>query len=445
MAFMQDGNNLLVCSMVHERDMRFATDDEILNTVRRLAAYKQTDTKKVFLLRQQAFGFRHEPHNMLLDDSLAGILKPASQFMHDWMHGWVANGVFNTTFYLVLETLEAEGLTDIYERMGNYFSTLHFPARTKLAYAALFSAKHRDSNRKAQTFKCSASEALGIYPVFAHYLKVAVLRNPECTEKLTNACKAFVSLESCLDALQSIPYGNVDANEFRILTNSFLDLMLINNWKDWLHPKFHWVVHLPRELEFFGFLVTCWVHERKHKVVKQYATDIRNTIVFERSLLSEVVCHQLEEIRRQECFSFKVGLLTPHRAPARVEAFLVSNAGLTDAIMTSAYARISSGICTRKDIAIISNGSTVSVGEVLLHVEHRDQCLSLVKFLELRSYDHAASAIDIGTSSPSLCMVETADILCSVIWATTARGIKVLVPGRFRAHFTCKPSSSSSV
>ena len=36
-------------------------------------------------------------------------------------------------------------------------------------------------------------------------------------------------------------------------------------------------------------LIACFVHERKHRMVKRYCADILNTIVFETSVLSEVL------------------------------------------------------------------------------------------------------------------------------------------------------------
>ena len=53
--------------------------------------------------------------------------------------------------------------------------------------------------------------------------------------------------------------------------------------------KHHFMMHLPRQLERFKFLVACWVHERKHKIVKRWAVPLcldrrRN---YDRSLLEE--------------------------------------------------------------------------------------------------------------------------------------------------------------
>ena len=99
----KDENNLLVCDLVHEEDLVFATDESILDCVRRLRAYSTTCSKADFEMRQQGSGFRHEPNGLLLDDQLQLCLRPASQYSHDWMHGIFVSGVFfeNGVLYFV--------------------------------------------------------------------------------------------------------------------------------------------------------------------------------------------------------------------------------------------------------------------------------------------------------------------------------------------------------
>ena len=52
-------------------------------------------------------------------------------------------------------------------------------------------------------------------------------------------------------------------------------------------PKHHFMLHIPQQLERFKFLVACWVHERKHKIIKRWAVPMCMTRQrsYERSLL----------------------------------------------------------------------------------------------------------------------------------------------------------------
>ena len=39
-------------------------------------------------------------------------------------------------------------------------------------------------------------------------------------------------------------------------------------------PKHNFMLHLPRQIAQLKFLVACWVHERKHKIVKRWAVPL---------------------------------------------------------------------------------------------------------------------------------------------------------------------------
>ena len=66
----EDGSNLLTCRFVNEAEIEFATGAEIRGSVRRLAAWKGFESNPLFNAREQAYGFTHSPHNLLLDLSL---------------------------------------------------------------------------------------------------------------------------------------------------------------------------------------------------------------------------------------------------------------------------------------------------------------------------------------------------------------------------------------
>ena len=97
----EDGSNLLLSSIVHEADLDFASNDDIRGTVQRLAAFSVTDTPGDFKLRQQACGFNHVRHNLLLEPSLADVVRPVSHYCHDWCHAIFVHGVFNTVMFFI--------------------------------------------------------------------------------------------------------------------------------------------------------------------------------------------------------------------------------------------------------------------------------------------------------------------------------------------------------
>ena len=91
-------------------------------------------------------------------------------------------------------------------------------------------------------------------------------------------------------------------------------------------PKFQWTIHLVLELQRFAFLLSCWVHERKHAMVLRYLRDIRNTSKYETSILSETTCHHMSALSEPWKFDRHVGLVPPIvRCKERMVAFYRMN------------------------------------------------------------------------------------------------------------------------
>ena len=92
-----DGNPLMVCTMLKCSDVKPASDQDIFGAVDRLTARKETETAGDFALWEKAAGLLHQPHGLLQNMNLRrkGVMQPASQYVHDLMHCSVANGVMS--------------------------------------------------------------------------------------------------------------------------------------------------------------------------------------------------------------------------------------------------------------------------------------------------------------------------------------------------------------
>ena len=65
-------------------------------------------------------------------------------------------------------------------------------------------------------------------------------------------------------------------------------------------PKHHFMLaHIPRQLARFKFLVTCWVHERKHKIAKRWAVPlcIAKQRSYDRTLLEECTMAHMNALK----------------------------------------------------------------------------------------------------------------------------------------------------
>ena len=157
-----DGSDMLTCSLMFEHELDFATDDDIHGAVRRLAAKEGTCSKAEFRLHEMAIGFRHQPHGILLNDSLRPYVRPASIFCHDWMHTFMVHGVFNTLIPLILYDFVQAGLSDIWQPISGDIALWTFPNREMNAakLAKCFGRKRSKSSRDARQQPANVSAAI---------------------------------------------------------------------------------------------------------------------------------------------------------------------------------------------------------------------------------------------------------------------------------------------
>ena len=207
-----------------------------------------------------------------------------------------------------------------------------------------------------------------------------------------------------------------------------------------MHPKFHWLVHLPKHLEQFKLLPTCWVHERKHRMVKRYASDVTNTTTYDRTVLSEITAHHTSALDDKSTVDFRIGLLDSRPAPANLKTFLMAQCGLDEVppqfCRTALAARHSEcSICHKGDVVIVKSdrGTAFDVGMVWAHAEIFGEALSLVSVWERVSSDRQTATAEYREVT-QVEVLPLSDILAPVIYCRPRAGIaRVLVPARFRS------------
>ena len=75
-------------------------------------------------------------------------------------------------------------------------------------------------------------------------------------------------------------------------------------------PKHHFAMHLPSIWLRFGYLLACFVHERRHRAVKRYAQGIENTSIdYEHSIIAEFTHHHLMQLKTDFSFMCVAGLV----------------------------------------------------------------------------------------------------------------------------------------
>jgi hypothetical protein len=275
-----DGNSR--CNVIKFEELELATSDELIEACRRVHAHRSTDTPDVFNARQIACGFTYMSYNMLVDDELDDIVQPADQFMHDWMHCLFVSGVWNITFQLVLKAMHAAGITDLYNTLYTCCERWHWPMRLKQAKMQdHFAEGRREINTKGKKFKCQASQGLSLYAVVGIVLHLFYMVCP-------GEVAVYFALCDVIDCLSCFARGKISHEAIQRCVHTFLQRFCDVFGFGYMTPKFHWLLHFGDYAKRFGLLVACYVHERKHKMVKRYCNDLRNTVAFEHSVLAEV-------------------------------------------------------------------------------------------------------------------------------------------------------------
>ena len=127
-----------------------------------------------------------------------------------------------------------------------------------------------------------------------------------------------------------------------------------------LKDKFHWLLHLARELDIHKTLYACWVHERKHKVTRRYGDPIQNTSTWEHTVLSELTAHHLAALRNNVSLSFQPGILFEGFVPQPIQKAIAAELGLSDPGLVSGMCKASRinefEVCHTQDIVLIKDG-----------------------------------------------------------------------------------------
>ena len=438
-----DGDDFFTCSLIYEEELDFATDDDVRGTVRRLAEYAATCSSEELRLREQAAGFSNNPANLLLDPALDAILQPVTHFAHDWMHALVVHGVWNTIMFRMLKALVDSGVAKAPEDLCDYVALWTVPLRLGGAGASerladTFSKSRWKSAKNAKYMKATASDALSLYNIVACYIFAVFMRANRCVPE----CTAYLFLADVLDMLVASPRGNVTPAMLRAAIKKFLESCVRAGWRIFMHPKFHWLIHLYRELAHFKMLLSCWVHERKHKMVKRYSNDVRNTTSFEKTILSEVTCHHLAELECESKFDLSVRLISPVRAAGpKLISFLASAFSIEgDNVVytTSARARVSEfEVCRRQDVVLFLDPCTLKVqcGEVCFFAACNDCAVALISLWHFETSEVEQGTVTVRIADDTVELFSASDILVSCTYRRKADGrAQIIVPSSYRGR-----------
>ena len=336
------------------QQLHISTDQDVLASWQRLADKSKILSQTDFNLHQQAAGLTYNEYALLSSQKLlaCGLLRPISLYCFDYMHGMCSNGLLNDITYLVLESIHTFGIK-VWQDIKPWLDIWVLPKAYKCDVGHLFDTKNVASHRKAQTFKCSASEMLSLYKILQYYLQVMFLAN----NVMADQCQCFVCWADVLDYLVGIPFIEASPSHLLSLVEKSLEASIRAGFGDEMKPKQHWSLHYADCLARWSQLPACWALERKHKTPRKYGSLHCKLQTYEQGLLAGVTMEHLNILMgNEDLFKTQCHLVDPQDLPKRLEATLKQMKCFVPGMVCSNSCVLQSGTtCKTGDVVFMEN------------------------------------------------------------------------------------------
>ena len=339
--------------------------------LRRLFAAANSDmTKAAFAELETRLGWNFDEGGFMQDPYCRSLAEPTQHLVFDYMHIYFVSGVFNVHVGQMMWALHPHGIT--YDMLDKYLALWTWPKHvsTGTGSDACCSKRSRGS-WESGVFKVTASEGLSLAPVLAHFLRQGILSSTNEDAKQHAAC--YILLAKVIELLRATARGGVSPSTLQKAIEAHLRTFRNLYGADCMIVKHHFALHLPMFLQKLGFLPSCFVHERKHKVAKRYGNQITNlSSNWEKSVLREVTSHHIAALTIDCGHHFGDGVALVHPAvpsskftQALIEQLQIS--GLECTFSTALCAKINKHErCWKGDVVEVSSGNFV--GEVKWHL-----------------------------------------------------------------------------
>lgn len=373
-----DTSNFLVdLSETDIRKFALYKDADVDAIINKLVVAKDTLGPGAFKRLQQSTGFKLNKDGILCSAQLKPHFKPITAVMFDWMHVYIASGLFNHEAGLFLVELQQHaGIS--HTMLHDYCQHFQWPSRLKGTTGKLVFQKRSTG---ASDLKCSAGDALSVYALVRLYIVDEVL--PNATARVKDVCGSFLLLCDVLDRLLKVARGTVSHIELHRVIQQHLDAHKSVYGASSFFPKSHMALHLGMQLESHGTLISCFVHERKHKEVKRLGNHLQNTSVsFERTILQEALYSQILTLRdAQKLPNCTVHLVDPKPASATIQNLLAVSLApepINDCFASRTVCHAPSQHASIGDCVQFLLEGALKIGQVQFHASVSGRCVSCV-------------------------------------------------------------------
>jgi len=239
---------------------------------------------------ERAYGMNFVPDGVLASAPLRRCFRPARCF-RDPMHIVLANGVANIEVFMFLRWLAASMEGFSWDMLRGFAKTdWHIPRERRKSMAHVFNDKHETSTKKDKTFKGSASEMLVVLYMLRHFVLTVVLVATAPSREVDS----FLALCKVVDLMQRAKArctpAVLDRLESAVAAFRRAHELAYGAEEEGLtKPKHHYMFHMASAAREIRFWLDCFVHERKHQIIKASIRDIHNNNDYEFSCLEMVL------------------------------------------------------------------------------------------------------------------------------------------------------------
>ena len=289
-----------------------------------------------------------------MDTSLRDIYKPVDHTIRDWQHIGCRDGVGNTHIFNVIIALESECNIEI-EAVQTFSQLCHYPS----AFGKLDKSAFGRQRMRKHTIASFSSTILTMVPVlFLSLEKFASAAIPERFE-------AFKLLHYIFGIFRMGPRDSMrHVKTLATLITKHMDACT-NLYGDYVKPKGHHMFHIIDGMLWVGCLLSCFVTERKHRLIKSCAIYVFRHI--EHTVLNDVVNQSIQQVLDGHDLYSEEFLILPHdvtlegRAFQRARKFVMKTGHVEggDLVMTD------SGLVGK----VISLWKPMPTGRILLEVD----------------------------------------------------------------------------
>lgn len=260
------------------------TTNPIWDAVDAIAAAKAAGMKiTAFKKLETDRGFNHVPNGILLDMALRRIYWPNKHTIRDWQHTLCSDGVGNTLIRQILLLIAASGTT--VEHMKEFMSMCNLPKK----YGTVNPKEWLGPNRLTEdSVKSFSSTILNMVPLIYLFLEAFFGENRAYADVVRMHYLFHIILGVLSTGPEEAPQHK---DKLRKLIVEFHQLFARMSTS--LKPKLHHFHHIIDGIEWLGKSLSCFVTERKHRIIKDSALYVFRHL--EHTVLADIVnkqCHQ---------------------------------------------------------------------------------------------------------------------------------------------------------